>query len=282
MSGGPIVSVRELQALIAEGGLLLLDCDFDLADPALGLARYRQGHLPGARHVDLERDLSGLPDGSNGRHPLPSREAFAATVRRLGLATGQQVVAYDGSGGIYAARLWWMLRWLGHGQVAVLDGGKQAWVRAGLSLETGELPSPVPGDIVPGNSLAGPPASAAEILADIGKGALQVVDARDPARFGGAPHPLDTVPGHIPGATNRFYAQNLDEAGLLRPAQELAAAFRDALGGKLPQQAVMQCGSGVTACHNLLAMEVAGLKGARLYPGSWSEWTADPTRPVER
>jgi len=164
----------------------------------------------------------------------------------------------------------------------VLDGGKQAWVRAGLSLETGELPSPVPGDIVPGNSLAGPPASAAEILADIGKGALQVVDARDPARFGGAPHPLDTVPGHIPGATNRFYAQNLDEAGLLRPAQELAAAFRDALGGKLPQQAVMQCGSGVTACHNLLAMEVAGLKGARLYPGSWSEWTADPTRPVER
>jgi thiosulfate/3-mercaptopyruvate sulfurtransferase len=278
-----IVSAPELKALIDGGGnVLVLDCEFDLTDSERGRAIYRDGHLPGAHYVDLERDLSGAATGTIGRHPLPERELFAATMRMVGLRAGQQVVAYDGSGGIYAARLWWMLRWLGHAPVAVLDGGRQAWLEAGLPLQPGEVTALPIGGFEAGPSLVGNPVEVTDVEANLASGMWQVIDARDAARFGGAPHPLDTVSGHIPGATNRFYRDNLDEQGRLRAPAELARGFAAALGGKPSDQAVLQCGSGVTACHNALAMEIAGLKGARLYPGSWSEWTADPARPVER
>ncbi|VWX53439.1 sulfurtransferase [Novosphingobium sp. 9U] len=278
-----IAQVQDLRELLADGAdVLVLDCEFDLGDPDRGRAVYLEAHLPGARYVDLELDLSGEVTGDNGRHPLPARTAFAATMRALGLKAGQQVVAYDGNGGIYAARLWWMLRWLGHPPVAVLDGGRQAWAEAALPFESGE-PGPVrEGDFTLGEPLVGQPVTAREVLANIAAGELQVIDARDAQRFAGAPHPLDTVSGHIPGASNRFYRDNFDEGGRLKPAADLAQAFATALGGKAPGNAVLQCGSGVTACHNLLAMEIAGLKGGRLYPGSWSEWTSDPLRPVER
>lgn len=274
----PVAALRHL--LERPGEILLIDCEFDLANPDRGRAVYRDGHLPGARYLDLERDLSGPVTGTNGRHPLPARHDFAATMQRLGLRHGQQVVVYDGNGGIYAARTWWMLRWLGHDAVAVLDGGRQAWVDASLPLEAGEPSPPTAGDFAAGDPLVGEPVTAEDLMANLATGELQVIDARDAARFGGAPHPLDTVSGHIPGATNRFYRDNLDDAGRLRSAEELRADFLSALAGKEPGQAVLQCGSGVTACHNALALEIAGLPGARLYPGSWSEWTSDPKRPI--
>jgi len=281
--GETIIGVGALRDQLGAGAdILLLDCEFDLGDPDQGHAIYREGHLPRARYVDLERDMSGTVTGTNGRHPLPARVGFAATMRRLGLRSGQQVVAYDGSGGFYAARLWWMLRWLGHAPVAVLDGGRAAWIEAGLPLETGE---PVPlaeGDFALGEPLVAEPVNADMLMANLATRALQVIDARDAARFGGAPHPLDTASGHIPGAANRFFRENLDEHGRFRPADELRADFAAVLGGRPAGEAVLQCGSGATACHNALAMEIAGLPGARLYPGSWSEWTSDPARPVER
>lgn len=278
-----IAQVEDLRALLASGAdVLVLDCEFDLGDPDRGRAAYLEAHLPGARYVDLELDLSGEVTGANGRHPLPARTAFAATMRGLSLRAGQQVIAYDGNAGIYAARLWWMLRWLGHAQVAVLDGGRQAWAEAGLPFEHGEPGPAREGDFALGEPLVGRPVTAREVLANLTSGELQVIDARDAQRFGGAPHPLDTVSGHIPGASHRFFRDNLDAAGRLRSPEELRAAFVPALNGKPPEQAVLQCGSGVTACHNALAMEIAGLKGARLYPGSWSEWTSDPSRPVVR
>jgi len=278
-----ILSVEDLRRLIGDAAdVLVLDCEFDLGDPDRGRAIYRESHLPGARYLDLERDLSGEVTGTNGRHPLPARTAFAATMRGLGLKAGQQVVIYDGNGGIYAARAWWMLRWLGHAAVAVLDGGRPAWVAAGLPVEGGEPRAAREGDFAMVEPLVGLPVTADRLVENLAGGALQVIDARDAQRFAGAAHPLDTVSGHIPGASNRFYRDNLDETRRFRPAGELAEAFVAALAGKPAEQAVLQCGSGVTACHNALAMEIAGLKGARLYPGSWSEWVSDPLRPVAR
>ncbi|WP_288413931.1 sulfurtransferase [uncultured Novosphingobium sp.] len=276
-----IIQVEDVQALLSSGAdLLILDCEFDLGDPDKGQALYRAAHLPGARYVDLERDLSGPVTGVNGRHPLPARTAFAASVRTWGLKPDQQVIAYDGNGGIYAARLWWMLRWLGHAPVAVLDGGRQAWIAAGLPMESGLPPPTRESDFAVSEPLVGTPVTTRDLLANLERSELQVIDARDAQRFAGQPHPLDTASGHIPGARNRFYRDNLDEQGRFKPAEALAQEFGAVLGGRGPRDTVMQCGSGVTACHNALAMEIAGLKGTRLYPGSWSEWTADPARPI--
>ena len=276
-----IISVQALHDLIAAGGpLFLVDCEFDLADPARGREIHRQGHLPGARYMDLDADLSGVPDGANGRHPLPDRDVFARRMRELGLRKGQQIVAYDGNGGHFAARFWWMMRWLGHEAVAVLDGGRQAWLAERMPLEAGEAGPCDPGDFVPITPLVGDVVNAGDVLANIDVGDLVVIDARDPARFRGEPHPLDTASGHIPKARNRFLRDNFDAGGKFRSAEELAHAFGLVLDGTPPEKAVMQCGSGVTACSNALAMEIAGLKGARLYPGSWSEWTSDPSRPI--
>lgn len=273
-----IISVAALQALQESGAeVLLLDCGFELSDPDKGRRDFLEGHLPRAQYVDLERDLSGVPSGTNGRHPLPDREAFAARMRTLGLNKATQVVSYDAAGNFYAARLWWMLRWIGHAPVAVLDGGKAAWLAAGLPLESGDAPPKGEGDFGIGASLVADPVSADDVLKAIGTPDFQVLDARASDRFAGTPNPLDPVSGHIPGARNRFFRDNLDGAGRFRPADELAREFGALTAERTP---VLQCGSGVSACHNALAMEIAGIKGARLYPGSWSEWISDPARPV--
>jgi thiosulfate/3-mercaptopyruvate sulfurtransferase len=273
-----LISVDALRALMQRGEpLVLLDCGFDLVDTAAGARAHAQGHLPGAFHADLDRDLSAPKTGRNGRHPLPTRETFAQTVARWGVRPGVAVVCYDNHGGVYAARAWWMLHWLGHADAAVLDGGKAAWVAGGGALEAtlptldaGAAPYPLGSGTMP------------TVQADALLGAHQhtIVDARAAERFRGEVEPLDPVAGHIPGARNRFHKENLAADGRFKPAAELRAAFL-ALHSE-PARVVHQCGSGVTACHNLLAMEHAGLQGSALYPGSWSEWCADPSRPVAR
>lgn len=280
MSYQTLIEAGDLARLIEQGDVLVCDCRFDLGDAEAGQRAYREGHIPGAIYVDLERHLSAPPNGANGRHPLPDRLAFAAQMAALGVGQDRLVVSYDASGGYYASRLWWMLRWVGHGQVAVLDGGLQAWTAAGLRLKQGEEHAP-PGDLVASAEPAMPSIDVAGIEANLDGGDLLVVDARSAARFHGEPHPLDTASGHIPGAGNRFFQLNLTPEGQFKTAAELAREFAEALDGTSPDHVVHQCGSGVTATHNLLAMEVAGLKGSRLYPGSWSEWTSDPTRPIE-
>ena len=277
-----LITTDELSALRAtRAPLVLLDCGFDLADSSAGERAHAAGHIPGAVYAHLERDLSGPKRGSGagfaGRHPLPDRSAFAATVGRLGIAPGVQVVAYDAQGGPYAARAWWLLRWLGHDAVAVLDGGVAAWLAAGGVLDS-EAPAIAPKPPYPVGAEAMPTVQAAALLAEPDR--WLIVDARAPERFRGDVEPLDPVAGHIPGAVNRFFKDNLGANGRFKSKAELRAAF-EALA-TTSQQVVHQCGSGVTACHNLLAMAHAGLPGAALYPGSWSEWCADPARPVAK
>jgi thiosulfate/3-mercaptopyruvate sulfurtransferase len=274
-----LISVDELRALLASGAPpLVLDASFELGDVAAGERAYAAGHVPGSLYVDLDRDLCAAKTGSNGRHPLPERSAFARTAGALGVTPGRQVVALDRNGGMYAARLWWMLRWLGHAEVAVLDGGYKAWVAAG------GVPSTEPVARIDG---AAPYPDRPSLVASIDAGGLgrrlgqvTVLDARSGERFRGEKEPIDPVAGRIPGAFNRFHAANLLPGGLFKPAEALRHEFEAALGGRQPGEVIHSCGSGVTACHNLLAMEHAGLSGSLLYPGSWSEWSADPARPI--
>ena len=273
-----LISAESLRLLLASGKpCVLLDCGFDLADPSAGARAFAQGHLPGARRADLDHDLSAAKNGRNGRHPLPSREVFAATVARWGVRPDVAVVCYDDQGGPYAARAWWMLRWLGHDPVAVLDGGRAAWLAAGGSLETTAAPELDAAPPYPLPQATMPTVDAQRLLSLLGK--VTVVDARSGERFRGEVEPLDPVAGRIPGARSRFHKDNLQPDGRFRGASELRTAF--APFGE-PTGCVHQCGSGVTACHNLLAMEHAGLTGSALYPGSWSEWCADPARPIAR
>lgn len=274
-----LISAADLIALQASGlPLVVLDCGFDLADPAAGERAFAEGHIPGAVYAHLDRDLSGPKAPGKGRHPLPERAAFAATAGRLGIAPGMQVVCYDAQGGPYAARAWWLLRWLGHPAVAVLDGGAAAWRAAGGAW------TPAPAALAaqpayPAKDTAEmPTVSAADLQARLGR--VRLFDARAGERFRGEVEPLDPVAGHIPGATLRFFKDNLQPDGRFKPAAQLKAEF-DALGGADPA-VVHQCGSGVTACHNLLAMAHAGYGDTTLYPGSWSEWCSDPARPVAR
>ena len=273
-----LITAAELAALQRSGApLVVLDCGFDLVDTAAGERAHASGHVPGALYAHLDRDLSGPKTGSNGRHPLPAREAAAATAGALGIGPGVQVVAYDAQGGPYAARAWWLLRWLGHREVAVLDGGWAAWLAAGGATDATVHARPG-GAPYPAAEPAMPTVDADAVLAGLGR--LAVLDARAGERFRGDVEPLDPVAGHIPGARLRFFKDNLAADGRFKPAAQLRAEFR---AMALPSEAVVhQCGSGVTACHNLLAMEHAGLAGSRLYPGSWSEWCADPSRPVAR
>ena len=266
-----------LQWLRGGAPLVLLDCSFDLADAQAGERAHAQGHLPGAQYVHLDRDLSGAKTGRNGRHPLPERTALAERAGRWGVRPGVQVVCYDAQGMPYAARAWWLLRWLGHATAAVLDGGVGAWLAAGGTL-TRESAAPPPAGPYPSFAAAMPSVDADALQARPGQ--LTVLDARAGERFRGEVEPLDPVAGHIPGALNRFFKDNLQADGRFRSADELRQAFT-ALQPD-PARVVHQCGSGVTACHNLLAMELAGLPGSALYPGSWSEWCADPARPVAR
>jgi thiosulfate/3-mercaptopyruvate sulfurtransferase len=274
-----LIDPAQLADLIDRKGVRLFDCGFDLADPDAGRAAYLETHLPGARYLSLDRDLSSAPSGSNGRHPLPDPAVFAECMRRNGLHQGEQVVAYDASDGIFAARLWWMLRWLGHDAVAVLDGSRQAWVQSGGTMETGEAPALPSGDFT-ATPRANWIATADDILANIPTQAFTIIDARSAARFRGESNPMDPVSGHIPGARNRFYGDNLDASHRFKPAATLAAEFDAILGDRSARDLILQCGSGVTACHNALALEVMGRSSARLYPGSWSEWISDPQRPI--
>ncbi|MBB2931315.1 sulfurtransferase [Paraburkholderia silvatlantica] len=262
----------------APGSVLVFDCRFDLANPAAGENAYALGHLPGAQYLHLDRDLSGPKTGKNGRHPLPDRSALVATLLLRGLNEGQQVVAYDAQGGAYAARLWWLLRWLGHDSVAVLDGGLNAWEAAGFPLVR-DVPTPARGTFKAGAPLQ-VTVDAQAIVRNLATHELTVVDARAADRYRGENETIDPVGGHIPGARNRFYQDNLTPDGRFKSAHALREDFMAVLPGITPEHVVLQCGSGVTACHNALAMEIAGLHGAALYPGSWSEWSADPSRPV--
>jgi len=273
-----LMSCTELSALYASGAdLVVLDCGFDLTDAQRGERDYDAAHLPGAHYVHLDRDLSGPKTGSNGRHPLPEQQLLAQRIGAWGIAPGVQVVCYDAQGMPYAARAWWLLRWMGHDTVAVLDGGLAAWRASGGEFSTAS-PRAAPLTPYPSAGAGMPTVDAESLLVTLGR--RPILDARAGERFLGEVEPLDAVAGHIPGAHHRFFKDNLMDDGCLKPV----AALRDAFApwAAAPQQLVHQCGSGVTACHNLLAMEHAGLQGSALYPGSWSEWCADTSRPVAR
>ena len=276
-----LIPATELALHDADPHWVILDCRHDLANPDAGREAFAAGHVPGARFAAIDTDLSdhaAAADGIfRGRHPLPTRAAFIQTLKNWGINTTTQVIAYDAHGGMFAARLWWMLRWVGHASVAVLDGGLPAWTAAGQVLST------VAGSVANAGNISDHPSlvttvSAADIVASLGRGEHAVIDARAPDRFRGENETLDPVGGHIPGAKNRFFKDNLATDGRFKPAAQLRTEFAGLVAD--PVAAIMQCGSGVTACHNLLALEVAGMPGAALYPGSWSEWCADAARPV--
>lgn len=281
-----LISAVELAPHLNDAGWIVVDCRHDLANPQAGRAAYGAGHLPQAQFADLDRDLSDhapAADGRfRGRHPLPPRETLLDTLRGWGVNDDSQVIAYDAHGGMFAARLWWLLRWLGHAQVAVLDGGLAAWNAAGGAL-TGDLPPARPRGKLQARPALAATVDAEAVLANLAAAPEErrtVLDARAPDRFRGENETLDPVGGHIPGARNRCFKDNLQADGRFKPAAQLRAEFGQLLAA--PATAIMQCGSGVSACHNLLALEAAGLPGAALYPGSWSEWCSDPARPVAR
>ena len=279
----PLTTAPALRDLLAGGApLLLCDCSFDLADPAAGALAHAQGHLPGALYLSLDADLSAPHTAANagrGRHPLPTPEAFVQRLAGLGFDDGLAVVAYDNAGGLFAARLWWMLRWVGQAAVQVLDGGLAAWQAAGGVLQAGPVPARPPGRLTRRPALV-QAVDFNAVLAGLGRHPRLIVDARAPDRFRGENETLDPVGGHIPGAVNRFFRDNLGADGRFKPADVLRAEWLAVLAGRQPADLVAQCGSGVSACHNLLALDVAGLAGAALYPGSWSEWCAQARAPV--
>ena len=281
---GPIfhtlVEAATLAAFRDHADWLVCDVRHQLADPAAGERAYAAGHIPGAVFLHLDRDLSGPTNGRNGRHPLPDPERLAALFSRIGINSATQVVVYDDAGGMIAGRLWWLLRWLGHDRAALLDGGYPAWLAAGSPV-TGEVAPRPPTSFVPAirNDML---ACADEVLAGIGRLDGLVVDARSPDRFRGENEMLDPVGGHIPGATNRFFKDNLDAEGLMRPPQVLRDEYLRLAGDRPAAKLIHQCGSGVSACLNMVAMAHAGLDTGRLYAGSWSEWcTPGAGRPVE-
>ena len=277
MSFQTLITAAELRAVQDAGSpVVLLDCGFDLGAPEAGERAHAAGHIPGAHYAHLDRDLAGAKNGRNGRHPLPERATFAAAAGRWGIAPGVQVVCYDAQGGPYAARAWWLLRWLGHADVAVLDGGSAAWRIAGGAWSSGADAPTAAQAPYPAGAPAMPTIDAATLQAQLGQ--VTLFDARAGERFRGEVEPLDPVAGHIPGATLRFFKDNLQAEGSFKPAAQLRAEF-EALGASRAP-VVNQCGSGVTACHNLLALAHAGLGVSTLYPGSWSEWCSDSARPV--
>jgi thiosulfate/3-mercaptopyruvate sulfurtransferase len=272
-----LVSTDTLAAHL--GDWVVVDCRFDLTNEAWGRQQYLEAHVPGAVYASLNDDLAGPRTGSNGRHPLPSVDALAATFSRLGIANGDQVVVYDQDAGLHASRLWWSLKYLGHATVALLDGGWAKWLAEGRPTAGGQQTRP---------ATTFTPAVRPEMRVGIedverrmADGRTLLVDARGPERFEGKTETIDKVAGHIPGAHNHFYKWNLGDDGTMRSPADLRARYDELLAGRPPQDVVMYCGSGVSACHNLLAMEHAGLTGTPLYPGSWSEWSADPNREVE-
>ncbi|CAN7290759.1 MULTISPECIES: sulfurtransferase [Duganella] len=275
-----LISAADLSQHLTDDNWVILDCRHDLMNPNAGRDGFAIGHIQGAQFANLDTDLAGAktgPDGKfRGRHPLPARSALIETLRGWGISDDTQVVAYDAHGGMFAARLWWLLRWVGHPAVAVLDGGLAAWQSQGLGMVT-LAQRRTPGTISDKPSLV-KTVSVDEVVANLATQERTVVDARAADRYRGENETIDPVGGHIPGAKNRFFKDNLGADGRFKDAAQLKEEFAP-LFASAPQ-AIMQCGSGATACHNLLALEVAGLPGAALYPGSWSEWCADPARPV--
>lgn len=257
----------------------VVDCRFDLQDDGWGRAQYREAHIPGAVYASLSEDLAGERTGRNGRHPLPPVEALAATFGRLGIDRTTQVVVYDQDSGMFASRLWWSLRYLGHDAVALLDGGWAKWIREGRPARGGDESRPAV--VFTPHPRLEMRAGIDEVIARMADPAARLVDARGPDRFEGRTEPIDRVAGHIPGAVNHYYKSNVAADGTLLPPDTLREQFSRTLGGHTPAETIMYCGSGVSACHNLLAMEHAGLPGSRLYPGSWSEWSSDEARSVE-
>jgi thiosulfate/3-mercaptopyruvate sulfurtransferase len=271
----PLVSTDELAQ---HPEWRVFDCRHDLADPAAGERQYAESHLPGALFAHLDRDLSAPKTGKNGRHALPEAKTFIAWLGKQGLKPTDTVVCYDGGPGAMASRLWWMLRWAGHEQAAVLDGGFAKWQREGRPV-TADVPAfeALP---YPGRARASMHASLAYVEKKLKRAAL--LDARAPARYRGEQEPIDPVAGRIPGAKNRYNSDNLAADGTLKAPEVLRAEFEKLLAGRNPGEVINYCGSGVAACHNALAMELAGLTGSRVYIGSWSEWSADPARPISR
>ena len=280
MSFTTLIDAATLQSQLEHPDWRIVDVRHQLTDTGYGERAYAEAHLPGAIFMHCDRDLSGPMTGNNGRHPLPDRERLIARLGEIGIGQGTQVVVYDDAQGMIAGRLWWLLRWLGHEAVAVLDGGLQAWQAAGGAM-TAEVVLPHRTAFVADDPLTDL-VTAGEVLAALGHPMMQVVDARAPDRFRGENETLDPVGGHIPGAINRFFRDNLEADGRFKAPAQLRAEWLARLAGIAPERVVHQCGSGVSACHNQLAMAVAGLSGSRLYAGSWSEWCADPGRPLSR
>ena len=281
----PFNTLIDVETLAARAGpAVLLDCRFDLNDPGAGRRAYAAGHIPGARYADLNQDLSSPVTPASGRHPLPEPQALARFFAACGIGDQTQVIAYDEANGSYAARAWWLLNWLGHADVAVLDGGFKAWAAAGGPLEAGD-PPPAPGEAKPTFTVRLRPQTvltAADVQLALQDTQRLLVDARAAERFAGTVEPLDRVAGHVPGAVNHPFTANLREDGRFLPAGELRRRWLTRLSGTEPSDAILMCGSGVTACHNILAMTWAGLPGGKLFAGSWSEWIRDPERPVAR
>ena len=275
-----LITTEQLAGHLDDPLWVVIDTRHDLMDPAKGRKAYDAGHIPGAYFVSVDDDLSGAKTGKTGRHPLPDPATFAARVNAIGIAPQVQVVIYDDVSGNFAVRLWWMLRWLGHEKVALLDGGFPLWVQEGRPTSS-EVPKPRTGTLVPRPRL-GATVDAHFVERHRQDPAVKLIDARAGERFRGEQEPIDPVAGHIPGAVNRFWKDNLLKDGRFKTPSQLRAEFKDFLGDADPAQVVHTCGSGVTACHNLFAMELAGLAGGRLYPGSWSEWCSDPSRPTAK
>ncbi len=273
-----LINSEKLANHLHDPGWVIFDCRHDLFDLAKGERLYREGHIPGAHYANVDTDLSGDKTGTNGRHPLPSPAAFTAFLARNGVSNACTVVAYDDVGGQFASRLWWMARWIGLTNVSLLDGGIQKWLAEGRTLAT-DVPAP---STSPLRGAADPLMvwSAAEMLAHVDDASVSMIDARAAERYRGETEPIDPVAGHIPNALNRFYKSNLNADLTFRPPQEIRSEFSVLTGNKSPDQVVHYCGSGVTACANVFAMEYAGLHGSKLFAGSWSEWVADPARPV--
>ena len=274
----PLISVHELQSHDQDPDWIVCDCRYDLSDTAAGLEQYLASHIPGAVYVDLGKDLSAELTGTNGRHPLPDLETLSATFARIGISNNSQVVTYDADGGVFASRLWWSLRYLGHEFVAVLDGGYPAWDRAGLPTKQGR-------ENRPARHFTPTPREQMRLgikqILSLGKSVDgQLLDARAPGRFRGIEEPIDPIAGHIPGALNYDWHKSLDVDGHFLPPEILQNQLHAVLEDTPPERVIAYCGSGVSACHVLLAMQIADMDGARLFPGSWSEWIADPSRPI--
>jgi thiosulfate/3-mercaptopyruvate sulfurtransferase len=277
-----LISAEQLQTLVANPSpLMVFDCSFDLTDPSAGHAKYLDSHIPGALYADLDKALSDKTGHgvSGGRHPLPSREKFAAWLSSIGFANNMQAVVYDRNGANYCGRLWWMLKWAGHANVAVLDGGLQAWQAAGGAVNSGDESAHFQSSFTLTHELSALVATET-VAGNLGRPIQTLIDARSAPRFRGEVEPFDPIAGHIPGALNRPFNQNMGADGKFKPAAQLKAEFEALLAGRDPATVVQHCGSGVSAVPNIIAMQIAGLGPSGLYAGSWSDWCSDASRPM--